>query len=256
METVELATLLGKPQRISDLGNVSPLWKANVIIGTLECLTVWMKKLSAQQLLAECVCAVIGRSIGMPIPRPFLVYDEKGFAGEVNSLPFFAMEDAKHPSVRRWLARTDDPVIWEALLRWASIQECALFDEWVANIDRNQGNLLYDGVGDFMMIDHAHALGGASEPYSLPHHTDCVRNIIADWLLPRFSVSQNVGFSESADKKVAEWQSGLVEMERNSVPHLYGMEREVQNVSEFLRDRLPKLRELIDSRAGVPRLGL
>ena len=40
------------------------------------------------------------------------------------------------------------------LLQWDDFSRAAAFDGWVANVDRNAGNLLRNGPGDYTLIDH------------------------------------------------------------------------------------------------------
>ena len=49
-------------------------------------------------------------------------------------------------------------VLLDALLSWKRVREVATFDEWINNRDRNLGNLLFAGAGEFVMIDHGKAL--------------------------------------------------------------------------------------------------
>jgi hypothetical protein len=50
----------------------------------------------------------------------------------------------------------------EKLVGWSGCAALVAFDQWLANNDRNTGNLLYEGRGKFMIIDHGEILTGAN----------------------------------------------------------------------------------------------
>ena len=258
METVELATLLALPEKVGHLKNISPLWRGRVLTESGDYLPVWLKNISAQQVLSECVCALVGRAVDLPIPRPLLVLDVEGFLSEsAKGALYFAMEDAEHPSVRQWIQDMDDPSVAQAILRWPKARECALFDEWVVNVDRNPGNLLYDGENSFVMIDHAHALGANQNPHIVPDYRLSLQNIIADYLIENSRDLEPQRLSRVADEVQNRWLQPIEQaLKEHTCSDLYGMEQSVANISEFLHKRLPVLRELIDARSGRPKLEL
>ena len=47
-----------------------------------------------------------------------------------------------------------------SLKNWRAYALMVAFDEWLANIDRNSGNLLMIGLDDYWAIDHGHLLTG------------------------------------------------------------------------------------------------
>jgi hypothetical protein len=60
-------------------------------------------------MLAEIICALIGRDAGLPIPRPILIKDSRKMLGTRSNTFLFGMEDAEHPSVRMWIEARQDP---------------------------------------------------------------------------------------------------------------------------------------------------
>ena len=50
--------------------------------------------------------------------------------------------------------------IQSKLLDWSDLPAVMAFDTWVANIDRNTGNLIQVGPGEFSVIDHGRILTG------------------------------------------------------------------------------------------------
>src|SRR5207249_615328 len=123
------------------------------------------------RLIGEIVCALLGRATGLRVPKPFLVrvnradlpQSTKWDASEKARL-CFGSEDAKVLSLKRRVNVTNAAqmrsiaIWWNQLRESAAFKRMALFDEWVANHDRNLGNILWDG--EPWLIDHANALTG------------------------------------------------------------------------------------------------
>ena len=254
MDTIELASLLAEPDRVSDLQNISPLWRGRVLTESGEYIPVWIKRIPAHQLLAECVCSLVGRAISLPIPRPFLVDDPANFLGQdLNGVPLFAMEDAVHPSVRQWIQEYNDPAVNEAIFRWSKLRECVLFDEWSVNIDRNQGNLLYDGENSFVMIDHAFTFGFNQSPQNMPDPKQIFQNMIAGLLLQNSPDLEPNRLAKLCDEIQQKWAMPLIEtFEDRTFASSYGMADNAIAIKEFLAERLPLLRSLIGIRTGRP----
>jgi len=174
---VETATLLLRPRAVADLGNTSPLWHGNAAIFGGE-VRLYLKRASAPEMLSECLCAVIGEAMGLPIPPIYLVHDPQKFIGGgavVGSL------DADRPSLRHAL-NLDEPTATAALAAWPQLPQAVAFDEWVANPDRNQGNLLWDAASGWSLIDHARALGawppGAPVPTTETHERNQLASVL------------------------------------------------------------------------------
>lgn len=156
MEQVKVGLLLPGATSFDD-SNVNPTWKGHV--KTHDSVVVaYVKQVTVQELYAECVCAVIGRSLGLPIPKPIIVkVTHATFEGipEGEFALAFGSEDAGYPSFRRY-SKSEEAL--EKLRNYSKALDVGVFDEWVANWDRNVGNILYDGGDEFSFIDHENAL--------------------------------------------------------------------------------------------------
>lgn len=117
-------------------------------------LGAFLKALPPRELMVECLCALLGRAHGLPIPRPIVAMDD-----ELGVL--FGAEQVPHPDLRH----TPLPsAVWEEhLAKWKTLPRASAFDGWIANSDRHWGNLLTNGTGEFWLIDHGLAL-----PLGLP----------------------------------------------------------------------------------------
>ena len=75
------------------------------------------------------------------------------------------------------------------LWQWPALPLLMAFDSWVANIDRNTGNILQSGTNNFFIIDHGHLLTGPNwKPCDLVSGTDFLNslmdNLFDAWRLP------------------------------------------------------------------------
>lgn len=123
-------------------------------------VAAYAKKLDDRQLLAEIIAALLGRSIGLPIPEPVLALSADG--RDI----WFASIDVKYPDLSKSLTifgphiqdSPDNRAVLKKLADWKHINTAIGFDEWIANGDRNPGNIIADGNGDYYLIDHNLAL--------------------------------------------------------------------------------------------------
>lgn len=116
-------------------------------------IPVIAKKLPLREIAVEIVCAALGRAAGLPVPEPILLID-----GDRDW--HYGSCDLGHPNLAQYVSPTDSSVLDE-LEKWPELLHAACFDELIANPDRNDGNLLYDGAG-FFLIDH-----GMCMPYGM-----------------------------------------------------------------------------------------
>jgi hypothetical protein len=154
MDRVGIATLHTKPWKVPDLGSISPLWLGE---GTTQSggARMYLKAAPVPEILAECICAVAGSALGLPVPPLYLVLDP---AKHTDHPLLIGSKDVGVPSLRQ-RSILDDAAMQQTLCRWDALHRCAIFDEWIANPDRNQGNLLWNGQRQWYLIDHARALG-------------------------------------------------------------------------------------------------
>jgi hypothetical protein len=115
----------------------------------------YAKRLTDLEFLVELMAALMGKEIGLPIPEPVVALSE---TDEV----WFASVDMKFPDLSRHLFIDNNQIpntpqnteIFYRLANWPAIQHAIEFDEWIANKDRNIGNVLFDGKDQFYLIDH------------------------------------------------------------------------------------------------------
>lgn len=156
MDSVKIGVMLPGATIFNDQ-NVNPTWRSH--IRTHEKITVaFVKRIPFRELYIESVCALLGKNLGLPIPQPFIVQITHECFNEIPEGQFelaFGSEDAGYPSFRRYAQSQE---AFERLKEFSKTTDIGIFDEWIANYDRNVGNILYDGTDNFSFIDHEHAL--------------------------------------------------------------------------------------------------
>jgi hypothetical protein len=148
MEDLVLGQVLLRTPLSADAKGINLAWSG--IVGTTSGpLGAFLKALPPRELMVECLCALLGRAVGLPIPRPIVAADDEHGI-------LFGAEQVPHPDLRHTALPS---AIWtEHLANWKTLPRASAFDGWIANRDRHWGNLLTDGTGEFWLIDHGLAL--------------------------------------------------------------------------------------------------
>lgn len=152
-------------------GNVNPIFKCSMIANE-RAFIAYVKILDLRQIVIECLCSVIGRLLEIPIPKPYIVLIELGVlpGGNGERMYGFASEEVDYPSIKRQLNDTNQEIVLDLINR-SICMRVASFDEWIANDDRNLGNVLFDGSDSYFFIDH-----GKSLPFGVPENLDIAIN--------------------------------------------------------------------------------
>jgi hypothetical protein len=111
-------------------------------------------------------------------------------------------------------------MIMEFLSRWAELPKACVFDEWIANEDRHDGNILTNGL-EFWLIDHGLALNTAVFKSN---------SVIDNKLL-----NDAMKFARAAIKIISPYLCDFSE----SILEIPDV------IEQFLKDRLPELATLI-----------
>jgi hypothetical protein len=130
--------------------------------GTVRAAIV--KRMDARAIAAECFCSLLLRRWGLNVPEPAIVG---------NPPVAFACIDVSYPNLlqRVGWSRNLPPEV-RAVLEQAAARLVAIFaqtplalaaDEAIRNLDRNLGNILWNG-SEVAWIDHERALGASRDP--------------------------------------------------------------------------------------------
>lgn len=253
IERIGRASLAQPPLRRTDLKNITPIWVGSVVTETGEEERVWLRKLPAPELLAECYSTVLGRSHGLPIPKPFLVSDPRGLIQSPGDLPLFGSLDAEHPSLRQRIENAAEHSIMTDLLKWPALRPCGCFDEQMGNPDRNLGNLLFDGENEWVAIDHAHALGGPGRWPNRPlSPAEQVVNQILNQLLMEAPELEGKRLPISAGYHATQWaDTAWGEVLDAETVALIDPNHLFKDVVSFMEKRLPLLTQLVQARVQL-----
>ncbi|GKQ33145.1 hypothetical protein [Pseudomonas syringae] len=197
-------------------------------------IAVIAKKLSLREIAVEVVCAALGRAAGLPIPEPLLlVDDEKAW--------HYGSADVGHPNLAQYVTPNDSSIL-EELTKWPPLLHAACFDELIANPDRNDGNLLYDGAGFFlidhgMCIPHGMSATDTSEDYHNNQLLDVHAGACADELSVRRAANAARGWS------IKEGPSSI-ELAGDATVELIELKSQGELLS-FLRNRVAVLGDLL-----------
>ena len=140
------------------------IWHGYVNVVEHGEIPAYIKRVKPNEIYIEIFSAVLGRALGVPIPRPILVYVANNHPDIVvtgGNNYFFGSEDVEMPTFERLVH--DKSVLEEAILAHPDMYKALTFDELIANPDRNNSNILYNGQ-DFRFIDHEKCLNSQQNP--------------------------------------------------------------------------------------------
>lgn len=226
--------------------NINKTWRTQVRKTDGETVSAFSKLIPPREIFIEAVCALIGRYIGIQIPKPILVLLPKNIIPSLEKDELgFASEDVEHPSIRR-------SVEWQAILNAIkSDLQCfhvGVFDEWIANPDRNTGNILYDGSNDLWFIDHGLAISNQLE-FNAPAESNLL-------LSHQYHEAQQLvrtrAHRDATKDLVPEYKNvPLSLLSGNTHAVHYTEQSTVTDVVEFLSKRIDEMSALLAKRLGV-----
>ncbi len=263
LETIGLATLSYGAQPVQE--GVCETWKGTIYTSTGDPTISFVKILPNRQLISEIVCALIGRAIGLKIPRPFLVKIDKNvlpnsqiWVAGMASCFGYGSEDAGLPNFKRAIvgqSLKNQSRLKSILQSWPDYRRVALFDELVANPDRHIGNLLFDGKDKFWLIDHSHALTGPNwTPNDLRFDAQ-VENILLQTIIYGLSLAEKQDWGDEAKIEALAYQ----DLDFPSLPFcgmldVYAEVDQIQAAVAFLVERSKHFVSLACLKLGIPLL--
>lgn len=151
-------------------GGVSDVWLGMLVLDGKPDVPVYMKDISGIELAKELIGTALATAAEIPVPRAFLVfaYEDEFPAQHAPQWPdtgeavlFATFRDTE----RAWKhVEHGGKAVKDALHAWSKFPDLVAFDEWVANGDRHDRNLLFAGADEFLAIDHARILAGPAWP--------------------------------------------------------------------------------------------
>lgn len=224
--------------------NINPVWRGNVQLADKR-RTMYVKAVDQRTLAVEVICALVGRALGLPIPKPALVKVTARAMPEATAPTlFFGSESVDNPDLKRWL-RKDSEAAMQGLATWSRLLDAGCFDEWVANADRHGGNILWGGGSNFSLIDHSEALP-AHFPVAAAAPSNSLLLVAAKGKRPK----QIVELYLKAKAGTQAFSQISIHDELQSLLKSVTSPRTVEELMAFLHHRIHSLLMLISNRIG------
>lgn len=200
-------------------------------------IAVIAKKLCGREIAVEVICAALGRAAGIPIPEPLLLLD-------THDCWHFGSADIRHPNLSQFVSYQDSSVLDE-LEKWPDLLAAACFDELIANPDRHDGNILYNGNG-FLLIDHGLCIPNGMRPddRSDDYHTNRFLDTFIDTCRDELSQQRAVNTSREWIKSKSIPATDCAEKSTNKELNPEAREQLIS----FLRSRISILGDLLHER--------
>jgi len=221
-----------------------------------------IKDIGAQEIAKEAFAAVLGRAMGLPIPTPLLVGVDKAIITPVNATGlsdgntylFFGSQLVGPPTLAQLCINAlASKIVNELINRWPAAGEGYAFDTWIANIDRNTNNIMFDGINEVWLIDHGLAFTGNQLPNGKAEAGHEFPNKMDLWLIPNLDSASKTSFANSINNLVTMAGSlNLKEIvESCQLTSLLG-QNDRTAITEFVEERLNHVRALAATSSGLP----
>lgn len=219
-------------------------------------VTAYAKPLDRIPFLVEILCARLADAMGLPVPEPIIAFSEDG------ERQFFASLKVDYPDLTQRLTISNDQIqqtshnveILRKISEWPSIEKAAAFDEWIANEDRNLGNLLFDGDKAITLIDHNLAM----RPHFVPNNP-LAKNTLLD-------IKLEFNQDEFSKQRIKTNLSHLISQLDGTLPKKItdqmrddlnlATSLEIDHMLNFLDKRLTVLGNITTSRVPVKQMSL
>lgn len=159
----------------------------------------FIKDVTCRQLFNEVFAFALAKHLGLPVAETMLCevspsvqklatgaeYASYPSGSRIALLSVDTLAVSLMPQVSDPELKDLDPGLVNHLCNWSRLGELYAFDTWIANIDRNPGNILLDQKGDYHLIDHGSSFTGEKwKPTSfVPDHSYPCR--LQEWLSPK-----------------------------------------------------------------------
>jgi len=226
-------------------------------------LRAYIKVLPGRQLMNELVATTLGRALGLAIPEGYLVRarpsdlpESAHLAAHSAEAMVFASGETSAPDLKRRMKAEGTAALAALFTAWHGWVPCMAFDEWLANGDRNPGNILFGGPGDIWLIDHSHCFTGPNWHASQLVPQGVWRNVIAENRIPTLTLPERI----EAKKRVASLIPTLAALDclsafAASQAGAFLSPADAATLQGFIASRVSYLYDILSYRLGIPNLG-
>jgi hypothetical protein len=148
----------------------------------------YIKDIPRIELANELLAATLAKGLNLPIVEPYLI------TVRTPQLNFTKGPQMPNPQMRLAFASADGSIkkirvrinsgglpVTE-IRGWPHFPMAVCFDEWIANSDRNDGNLLFGNPDRFLLVDYGHAFTGPEwNVASLQPNNDYYNQLLQGW---------------------------------------------------------------------------
>ncbi len=225
-----------------------------------------LKDLPVKEIAKEVMAAILGRALGIEIPKPLLVaIDEKILtatkADRINGSAYFlyfGSELVGPPTLAQLcIGAAPTRVIRDLIENWLSAGHCYAFDTWIANIDRHMNNLMFDGDSEVWLIDHGLSFAGGGWPDGVSNATDTYTNRMSTWFVPELSNADKPKFANNIADLVHRANAvNVLDVANASALDTLLSNDDLINLTDFLDARLSVVCQHAAASSGVPVPGI
>lgn len=242
------AFLQGEAVDDPDVKGQHPLFYGTVggLKGFKRDVHAYVKVLPAERLFAETMSATIGRYFGLPIPLTALVIARGETIGRGSGRCIaLASVDTNAVPISRIISFDK---ISHLLSAWSGLHAAIVYDELLANRDRNLRNMLIGADGAIWLIDHEEAL---AEPLAMAGFN--IRNHLLQMVVAEVSEFER----HQAGRKLKGKAAPIYEMDfaahaKASQPgYCQVSDEHVTRVVAFLEARVHHMSKLVDNALGI-----
>lgn len=221
-----------------------------------------------RKVIAELATSQVGRALGLRVPRPYVaILDTADLREELNSdftnrghIVCFASKQAgaRSYSLERALNGTTAEIL-DQFESSFDIGSTIALDEFVANDDRNLGNIIYHpGKREFWLIDHGRALTGTYWTlWGLDDPSVSVGNCLADQGAQEWDEAKRNAVLESTRELISKCaQLCLDELDQDGHFAKIDAATDKQEIVNFLRERIQHTVPLLCQRLQLGHLPL
>lgn len=223
-----------------------------------------VKDLPVRELFNELFAFLVLHELALPVPRSYVGFVDASLP-EVSKAPpdgqghrvVFASEEIPAPSLRFTTGLPSPSTFQEEqflldhivplISSWKGLGELYAFDEWVANVDRNVGNLLLGPKStksnpEVWLIDHGMAFTSPSwTAGELLPNADYL-NKLSVWATPRLSVDKRQKCLAAAASFVAKAQNFDKDGKIEYLATVFGLSKEEREAAKhFLEVRIAQI---------------
>lgn len=227
---------------------------------TDESLPVYVRVANPTPLVAELLCAIIARMLDLPAPEAYVVAVQPGVLSSLDTeqTRLYVGTHNIGGSTFSQLLTSNRQAAESLLKKWEHLVPVTALDEWLANPDRNWGNILYV-ANTLHIIDHAEAFGGSHRQlFGLEEITeDQLSNKLALFLADS-NASQRQTYLEQAHAWIA-FTAGALNI--NDAVAAADIKRwqsatDEAELVKFITNRIKITHRLLCNRLGYPQLPL